>query len=85
MDHLAEQVHILILIFFQGPVADLDGVFHTITKTEMPGKKKLHRPKVKNGRRKILLAMVFGFARFFYSSGDGRSVVNRYFKFLNGN
>ncbi len=48
----------------------------------MSSEKKLHRTKVKQSRRKILLAEIFNSASFFYPSGDGRSVISGDVKFF---
>ncbi len=48
----------------------------------MTRQNELHRAKIKNRWRKILFAMIFYSSRFFYSSGNGRTIVDRDVKFF---
>ena len=82
MDHLAQQINILVRIFFKCPITDFNCVFDTIAKTKMASENKLHRPEIKDGRRKILLAMILCSSCFFYPSGNRRTIVSGDVKFF---
>src|SRR6185295_15049546 len=58
VDHLAKEIDIFSDALFQRFITDLDSIFYTIAKTEMPGQNKLDRTKVEHGRGKILFAQV---------------------------
>jgi hypothetical protein len=40
MDHLAEQIYLLVGIIFQGAITDLNCIFNAIAKAEMTGNQK---------------------------------------------
>ena len=70
-------------VFFQGAVADLDGVLHAIAESKMAGDIELNRSKVQHGGGKILLAQVFYSACFFDLRRDGRPVIRGNFELFN--
>jgi hypothetical protein len=59
VDHLAQQKNPSTPIFFQCSVADLDGIFDAVTKSEMAGEIKNNRTKIENGGGEILLPQIF--------------------------
>jgi len=63
------------VVFLQGFVAEFNGVFDSITKTEMAGDVKFYGSEIQNGGRKVLFTKVFQSPGFFYSAGDRRPVV----------
>jgi hypothetical protein len=70
VDHLAEEEHTLIGVFFEGAVADLDGIFHAVAKTEVAGDIEDHRAEVEYGRGEILLAQILYASRFLDLAGN---------------
>src|SRR6267378_4975074 len=50
VDHLAKEVNVFPIALFQRFITDLDGIFYTIAKTEMPGQSKLDWTKVEHRR-----------------------------------
>ena len=84
VDHLAKEVNIFPNTLFQRFVTDLDGIFHTITKTEMPGQNKLDGAKVEHRRGKILFAQVLSPARLFDLACDRRTVIDWYIELFDG-
>jgi hypothetical protein len=71
VDHLAQEIHAFAGIFFQGAVADLDGIFHTVAKAEVAGDIENHRAEVEYGRGEILLAQILYASRFLDLAGNG--------------
>jgi hypothetical protein len=80
VNHLAEQVDVLAGIFFQSAVTDFDGVFYTITETEMARYIKSYGTEINIDRRKVLLARIFLLSGFFDAAGYRRTVVGGYVK-----
>jgi hypothetical protein len=81
--HLAEEEHAFVRVFFEGTIADFDGVFDTVAETKMARDIELNWSEVQYGGGKILLAQVFYSACFFDLSGDGRSVIRGNFELFN--
>ncbi len=84
VDHLAKEVNIFSNALLQRLIADLNGIFYSVAKAEMPGQNKLDGAKVKHRRRKILLAQIFNPPGFFDLARDGGTVVDRYIELFNG-
>ncbi len=70
MNHLAKQQHALAGIFFQGSVADFNGIFYAVAETKVTGDEKSDRSEIEYGRRKVLLAQILYPSYVFYFSGD---------------
>lgn len=72
-------------IFFQGTVADLNGIFYAIAESKVAGDVELNRSEVQYSGGKILFAQVFYSACFFDLACNGRSVIRGNFKLFNNN
>jgi hypothetical protein len=70
MNHLAEEEDTFRWVFFDGFVADLDGVLYAITKSKMPCDVKNNWAEVECRWREILLAQVLDSPCFFDLTGD---------------
>jgi hypothetical protein len=66
VNHLAEQVDPLVLVFLECLVALFNGIFHAVAKAKMTGQNKLYRPEIQEGGRKVLFPEVLCLTEFFY-------------------
>src|SRR5690606_26399771 len=71
VNHLAQQKDAFCIVLAECPVADLNRVFDTITKSEMPCDVESDRTEVQNCGTKILLAMILESTQFLNSAGNG--------------
>jgi hypothetical protein len=74
MDHLTQEEDPFPRIFFYGFKGDLDGVFHAITKSKMPGQEELQCTQIDAGWRKIFLELIICFSLLFDSRDQGTPV-----------
>ena len=77
MNYLAQEENALIRVFGNSPISNFDGVFHTITKPEMPRYQKTNRPKIERCGCKVAFQLIFPPPMFFQRRNNGASVVGR--------
>src|SRR5690349_4757770 len=78
MDHLTEEKHSLIRIFFNSLIADLYGVLNSVAKAKMSRDVKNNWPEVECSGREILFTKIFDSSRFLDLTRDGRPVIGGY-------
>jgi hypothetical protein len=82
MDHLTQEEHTFVRIFLKRFVTYLDGVFHAIAESKVPGDIKFNRAKIENRRCEVLLPKIIQSSGLFDSASNCRPVVRWNLKFL---
>src|SRR5450432_449369 len=77
MNHFAEKKNGFSRIFFNCSESDVNGIFNTIAKSEMPGQVDMQEPEIKQGRRKIFFHPVFR-PPFILDGRDERTAISRW-------
>jgi hypothetical protein len=85
MDHFAEEEDAAAGIFVDGAEGDIDGVFHAVTKSEMPGEVDVDGPEVEQGRGEILFHFVLLLTPVLDSGDQGAAIDDGISKFFISN